>query len=112
MEYVQFAMASTQVSIAGKMMKRRRRRRREQRKPCARAPHPLDHHEVIMAMALCMYRHSYVCIAMYVCIYVCMLVTNCYQILKRASEGITERDGAGCTADGAFDLHRPRWIKS
>ena len=41
-----------------------------------------------------------------------MLVTNCCQILKRASEGITERDGAGRTADGAFDLHRPRWIKS
>ena len=39
-----------------------------------------------------------------------MLVTNCYQILKRASEGITERDGAGRTADGAFDLHRPRWM--
>ena len=41
-----------------------------------------------------------------------MLVTNYYQIFKRASEGITERDGAGRTADGAFDLHRPRWIKS
>ena len=43
--------------------------------------------------------------------YVSMLVTNCYQILKRASEGIAERDGAGHTANGAFDLHRPMWIK-
>ena len=40
-----------------------------------------------------------------------MLVTNYYQILKRASEGIAERDGAGHTADGAFDLNRPMWIK-
>ena len=48
-------------------------------------------------------------VCMYV--YVCMLVTNYYQILKRASEGIAERDGAGHTADGAFDLHRPMWIK-
>ena len=38
-------------------------------------------------------------------------MTNYYQILKRASEGIAERDGAGHTADGAFDLHRPMWIK-
>ena len=35
-----------------------------------------------------------------------MLVTNYYQIFKRASEGIAERDGAGRTVDGAFDLHR------
>ena len=40
-----------------------------------------------------------------------MLVTNYYQILKRASEGIAERDGACHIADGAFDLHRPMWIK-
>ena len=25
---------------------------------------------------------------------------------------MVERDGAGRTVDGAFDLHRPRWIKS
>ena len=49
---------------------------------------------------------------LFVCVHVCMLVTNCYQILKRASEGIAERAGAGHIADGAFDLHRPRWIKS
>ena len=41
-----------------------------------------------------------------------MLVTNYYQIFKRASEGIAEWDGAGRTVDGAFDLHRPRGIKS
>ena len=33
------------------------------------------------------------------------------QKLKRASERITERDGAGHTVDGAFDLNRPMWIK-
>ena len=42
--------------------------------------------------------------------YVCIVVSNYYQILKRPSEGIAERDGAGRTADGAFDLHRPRWM--
>ena len=55
---------------------------------------------------------------MYVCMpwpmtnYCQMLVTNYCQILKRASEGIAERDSAGHTADGAFDLHHPMWIKS
>ena len=44
--------------------------------------------------------------------YIHTLVTNYYKIFKRASEGITERDGACRTADGVFDLHRPRWIKS
>ena len=39
-----------------------------------------------------------------------IVVSNYYQILKRPSEGIAERDGAGRTADGAFDLHRPRWM--
>ena len=40
------------------------------------------------------------------------LVTNYYQKLKRASEGIAGADGAGRTVDGACDLHRPIWIKS
>ena len=38
------------------------------------------------------------------------VVSNYYQILKRPSEGIAERDGAGRTADGTFDLHHPRWM--
>ena len=40
------------------------------------------------------------------------LVTNYYQKLKTASEGIAEGDDVGRTADGAFNLHPPRWIKS
>ena len=36
-------------------------------------------------------------------------MSNYYQILKRASEGI---DGVGCLTEGVCDLHHPTWIKS
>ena len=54
--------------------------------------------------------HTYV-IHMYM-VWSLLLVTNYVQIFKRASEGIAERDDAGHTIDGAFDLHLPIRIKS
>ena len=50
-----------------------------------------------VCMYVCIYVCMYVCIFVYMyvcCIYVCD-VSNYTQILKRASEGIAERDGAG-----------------
>ena len=38
-------------------------------------------------------------------------VSKYLQKLKRASEGIAERDGAGRSAEGTCDLHRPMWGK-
>ena len=39
-------------------------------------------------------------------------MSNYYQKLKRASEGMVGVDGGGRPIDGACDLHRPIWIKS
>ena len=71
---------------------------------------------VIMYVCTYTYTHIfilYIYVHTHICVYIHMLVTNYHQIFKRASKEIAERDdGAGRTVDGAFDLHRPRWIKS
>ena len=44
--------------------------------------------------------------------YIHALVSNYYQILKRANEGVAGTNGANCSTEGACDLHHPMWIKS
>ena len=48
---------------------------------------------------------------MFVCMYIIIDVSKYLQKLKRASEGITERDCASRSAEGMCDLHRPMWEK-
>ena len=68
-----------------------------------------------------MYIHNkHVCLYVYIykhvhndeCMHVVyILVSNCYQIIKRVGRGIRTTDGAGCLVEGMCDLHCPMWIK-
>ena len=61
-----------------------------------------------LSSTACMYVSLCMQYGMHVCIY---YLPNCYQLLKRAIEGITCIDGACRSTKGACNLHRPMWIK-